>query len=376
MTSALWAGVLWAGILWPGTAVATDVDAWSPGPASGSLSDPLSGLSAQAPQPGSALVGTWFSAASQPLWGLSSSTADGAWSPALSTLGTAGLWTDWHPNIRAPLTIGGRTRFRALVVPTYTVDSLDSSAGLSDATAWVRLHSRTKGAVAWSATLDGSLDPDTLGGTQPTGDLGWLTGAGNAVGSSVAVRQTLADTLVSTASVRFSHDLRSRDALPDLVQYPPRQMADLRLGVALPRTRVAWLTEVHGRGARAPLPDGAPTWSQSVELRAGARLRLGRRWQGTTTVGFGVPFYDRGVRVQPNGAPRTRLGIDLRRIGGPEDTSVEQPIAPGELVVAPVDRSGAPLREISTPGHPHPIGPGGEYIIRPCLLYTSPSPLD
>ena len=363
--AALWTSTLWAGVLWTSSAFATDVDAWSPGPASGNLSDPLSGLSAQAPQPGSTLVGTWFSAASQPLWGLSSSTADGTWSPALSTLGTAGLWTDWHPSTRAPLTIGGRARFRAIVVPTYAVDSLSSSAGLSDATAWVRLHSRTTGAIDWSASLDGSVDPDTLTDAPPAGDLGWLTGAGNAVGSSIAVRQTLADTLISSASVRFSHDLRSRDALPELVQYPPHQMADLRLGVALPRTRVAWLTEVHARGARTPVPDGATTWSQSVELRAGARLKLGRRWQGTTMVGFGVPFYDRGARVQPNGAPRTRLGIDLRRVGGPEDTTLEQPIAPGELVVAPVDRSGTPLRGIATPGHPHRIGPGGEHIIRP-----------
>ena len=59
--AALWTSTLWAGVLWTSSAFATDVDAWSPGPASGSLSDPLSGLSALAPQPGSTLAGTWFS---------------------------------------------------------------------------------------------------------------------------------------------------------------------------------------------------------------------------------------------------------------------------------------------------------------------------
>ena len=54
----------------------------------------------------------------------------------------------------------------------------------------------------------------------------------------------------------------------------------------------------HSGGATAHLVEGVPV---SGELRAGARLKLGQRWQGSTMVGFGVPFYDRGARVH---APR------------------------------------------------------------------------
>ncbi|HCH63977.1 MAG TPA: hypothetical protein DFR83_14320 [Deltaproteobacteria bacterium] len=344
---------------------ATDVDAWSPGPASGELSDPLSGLTARAPLPGTTMVGTWFQLGLQPLYGLTPSTQQGTWSPALAQLGTAGLWGDWRPDARLPLTFGGRARFRSLVVPTNEVASLDPSAGWTDGTAWVRWHSRTSGDLGWSATIEGSVDPDTLIGSPSSGDLGWITGSGNSIGSSVAVQQSVADVLVTSLALHYAYDLRAPESLPKLDQYPARQLADVRAGVAFPRPRFALLAEIHTRGAHTAPPSNPSYWSQATELRGGVRTRLGARWQATTTVGMGLPFYDRGSRVQPNGAPRARIGLDLRRVRAPEGITADQPLAPGELVVAPVDATGTAILRVQTPGHAHRVGPNGEHIIRP-----------
>jgi len=345
-------------------ASATEVDAWRQGPSSGALSDPLSGLSAQAPPPGVALAGTWFSVGTEPLFGLEPPTGEGTWAPALSALGTTGIWSDWRPASGVPLTFGGQARFRALVIPTGSIEALRPSAGWTDGSAWLRWHSRTSSELAWSASLESSIDPDTLGPSLPTGDLGWLTGTGTGVGTGIAVQQTIADAIVSSLSTHFFADLRDRASLSALDQYPVSEAVDLRAGVALPRSKVAWLAELHARGARTEVPRDTPLWSQSTELRAGARFQLGPRWQGAAVVGLGLPFYEPGVRIQPNGAPRTRLGLDLRRTQRHDDGRTESTLRPGELVIAPTDRLGTPLTGVQTPGHPHRIGRGGEHIIQ------------
>jgi len=350
--------------MWMGTALATDVDAWRQGPASGALSDPLSGASAGAPVPGSALMGTWLQVGFQPLYGLSPPTSRGTWTPALSTLSTTGVWGDWRPASGMPFTFGGQARFRALVVPTGQLDALAPSAGWTDATAWVRWHPPTMGDIDWSATLEGAVDPDTLLAPLPADDLGWIAGSGHSLGTTLAAQQSLAEVLVSSLSVHASADLRDRTKMPAPIQYPVSQALELRAGVALPQPRVAWIAESHVRGARTAVPQSSPQWSQSTELRAGARFQLGTRWQAAATLGLGLPFYDRGARVQPTGAPRTRIGLDLRRVQAPNDVTKTAPLAPDELVIAPVDASGTLLPDIQTPGHAHRVGSAGEHIIQ------------
>ncbi|HCH61496.1 MAG TPA: hypothetical protein DFR83_01745 [Deltaproteobacteria bacterium] len=352
ISSAVTAAVAMAGWLLGPLAFAGDIDAWQPGASSGAIDAPISGHSGALLSPGRGVVGAWSQLAHRPLASLDLAVPNPSWTPAVGLYTSAGVHGGWRPaGWAAPYDLGARLRARVAAQDVLgELGGPSMGPALDDAAIWLRRGLSGSGPAERSLFAEARADFQGSGAS--TDRLRALSGSGTGVALGWAERrETSAPGLTQHLSLAAAADLRG----PEQTDLAPRQSVEGRAGWSWTPGRLTGLSELHLRGSRHA-PASASAWlAGSIEPRLGLRGRTGAHLQWAGVIGAGIPFRDptTSAWVQPTGAPRWRVGLDLR--WGPADTGTAGPDGPplrsGELVVSPRSPAGAPLvAVVSGPG--------------------------